>query len=190
MSQQQVPDAPRAESVCAFCGGLEDVHPQERLGVVVSVCAGCTARFSAARAPRVPAAPEPAAPAGLPPTLGQQSSEVLRHVARMAQRAAARPFTEEECARCGATVHSYRAGRGGGRVQLAKDAVLATSIPVPDRWRVRDGGAEPAGDDPDQVGARVLHAPVCGAAPEPANARLRQAWLANRDGAGDGAPVP
>ncbi|NAZ85085.1 DUF6083 domain-containing protein [Kineococcus indalonis] len=189
MSEHQVPDGPGAEPVCAFCGGLEDVRPQERLGVVVSVCAGCTARFSAARAPRAVRAPASAS-AGLPPTLGQQSSEVLRHVARMAQRAAARPYAEQECARCGATVHAYRAPGGGRRVDLAKDAVLAGSIPVPDRWRVRDGHAEPAGDDPDQVGARVLHELVCGAAPEPANARLRQAWRANRAPAPDGTSAP
>ncbi|WP_432495081.1 DUF6083 domain-containing protein [Kineococcus gypseus] len=171
--------------LCAFCGGTEDVGEQERLGVRVSVCARCTARFARARTGAPEPAPQAPSPGvGLPPTLGQHSPEVLRHLARVARSAAARPFTEEECARCGGAVHAYP-GADGEVVRLAKDAVLATSIPVGDRWRVRGGRAERAGDDPEQVGARVLHALVCGAGPEPANPRLAQAWRAHRAGGGE-----
>ncbi|WP_432504709.1 DUF6083 domain-containing protein [Kineococcus arenarius] len=171
---------PDPVGLCAFCGGTEDVGEQERLGVRVRVCARCTARFSAVPAPEPEPAPEPAGGAGLPPTLGQHSPEVLRHLARVARIAAARPFTEEDCPRCSGVVHVYR--RTDGEVaRLAKEAVLATAVPVQDRWRVRDGRAEPAGDDPGQVGARLLHAVVCGAAAEPGNPRLRQVWRTHRE---------
>ncbi len=173
--------------ICAFCGGVEDVGEQERLGVRVRVCAGCTARFGRQR-PRERGTAASARPVGLPPTLGQQSSEVLRHVARMAERAAARPYAEEECGRCGAPVHVYRSAGGADRVVLAKDAVLAASVPAEVRWRVRDGRAEPFDGGDEQPGARVLHEVVCGAAPEPANPRLQRAWRGNREGAG-GAPA-
>ncbi|WP_337059545.1 DUF6083 domain-containing protein [Kineococcus sp. G2] len=175
---------PDAADLCAFCGGTEDVGEQERLGVRVRVCAGCTARFSPAHRPEPEPEPEPVGGgAGLPPTLGQHSGEVLRHLARVARIAAARPFTEEDCPRCAGVVHVYRRA-DGEVVRLAKEAVLAPAVPVADRWRVRDGRAEPAGDDPGQVGARLLHELVCGASPEPATPRLRQVWRAHRDAAG------
>ncbi|WP_432485718.1 DUF6083 domain-containing protein [Kineococcus esterisolvens] len=187
--RSEEPDEEPAGAVCAFCGSSEDVGEQERLGVRVRVCAGCTARFGRERRAQRAAGP-PERPVGLPPTLGQQSSEVLRHVARMAERAAARPYAEEECPRCRAPVHVYRAVDGEGRVVLAKDAVLAESVPAATRWRVRDGRAEPSPGEPEQVGARVLHEVVCGAAPEPGNPRLQRAWRANRDAAGAAAPGP
>ncbi|WP_369053964.1 DUF6083 domain-containing protein [Kineococcus terrestris] len=167
--------------VCEFCASADDVVVQERLGVRVAVCAACTARFAAAR----PAPPpvEAPAPVGLPPTLGEQAGTVLAHVRRMARLAAARPWTEEVCARCGALVHRYRSGDGDGRVDLAREPVLAAAVPPAARWEVVDGRAAPAaGDDPDRVGARVPHALVCAEAEAPANARLHQLWAANRRG--------
>ncbi|WP_240897097.1 DUF6083 domain-containing protein [Kineococcus vitellinus] len=170
---------PRA---CAFCGAQgEDaaVEATERLGVVVHVCARCRERFAGAAAPAAPADPVPGPGPGLPPTLGEQTSAVVAHVRRMARRVAERTWREEDCARCGAAVHVHR-DAAGEPVRLAADAVLATSVPVADRWRVRDGHAEAVGhDDPEQVGARVLHDLVCPAHPVPDNPRLARAWHAN-----------
>ncbi len=161
---------------------------QERLGVRVAVCAACTARFAAARSGPPPVEAPAPAPVGLPPTLGEQAGTVLAHVRRMARLAAARPWTEEVCARCGAVVHRYRAGdgddrSGDGHVDLAREPVLAAAVPPGARWEVVDGRAAPAaGDDPDRVGARVPHALVCADAEAPGNARLHQLWAANRRG--------
>ncbi|WP_041292185.1 DUF6083 domain-containing protein [Kineococcus radiotolerans] len=169
---------------CAFCGASEpdaDVRTQERLGVQVPVCAACRERFAGAAAPaaRPPAVEAPGEPRGLPPTLGQQSSAVLAHVQRMARLVAERPFTEEECAHCGHPVHRYP-GPGGEPVRLAKESVLAVSVPAEERWRVVDDRAVPAPvldeDDEDQVGARVRHDVVCPANPVPANPRLARMW--------------
>ena len=160
---------------CAFCGRSEDVAVTRRLGVDVAVCARCTARFSA---PTPPAPePEPALGGALPPTLGQQASHVVQHVTRMARLVASRPFTEDDCPQCGAVVHTYP-GPDGDPVALAKDSVLATLVPVEVGWRIEAGHAVPLTEDDDVVGARFLHAQVCGAGPEPANPRLRQVWRA------------
>lgn len=165
------------EPACAFCGRHEDVSVTQRLGVDVAVCARCTARFSAATATAPAPSPAPVERGPLPPTLGQQTSAVLQHVTRMAKIVASRPFSEDECPRCSAVVHTYP-GPDGDPVGLAKDSVLATSIPLEDSWRVQDGTAVPATEDDELVGARFLHVLVCGDGPEPANARLRQVWRA------------
>jgi ribosomal protein L37E len=179
---------------CAFCGTDDEdagVATQERLGVRVAVCAACRERFAGASTPPGPAAAAPRPPAveapGLPPTLGQQSSAVLAHVQRMARRAADLPYVEEECAHCGYPVHRYR-GADGEAVGLARESVLAASVPAEERWRVvgdravraGDAGAEDGEDAEDQVGARVLHAVVCPANPAPANPRLARMWSAHR----------
>lgn len=171
---------------CAFCGAVgdeADVRTQERLGVPVAVCAACRERFAGASRPAVPrqVVPEPAgAPAkGLPPTLGQQSSAVFDLVRRMARAAAERPYQEVDCPHCGHLVHVYP-GADGQDVGLAKESVLATTIPADERWRVTDGVAAPATDldedDEDSVGARVLHAVVCPENPAPASPRLSRMW--------------
>jgi len=169
---------------CAFCGTTEedaDIQVQERLGVEVAVCAACRARF-AAGIPTRPAAPVPEEPRGLPPTLGQQSSAVFELVRRMAQIAADRPYEEQDCPECGHPVHVYP-GPDGERIGLAKESVLATSVPDGSRWRVVEGRAEPTQDidpeDEDAVGARVEHAVVCPANPAPSNPRLARMWHNN-----------
>lgn len=178
-------DLENRPETCAFCGAHDedaDVRTQERLGVQVAVCAACRERFAGAEAPvtRVPAVEPP----GLPPTLGQQSSAVLALVQRMARIAAERPFTEEECEHCGHTIHHYR-DAAGDRVGLAKESVLAVSVPAGERWRVVADRAVPVGDldedDEDQVGARVRHDVVCPANPAPANPRLARMWAAHRE---------
>lgn len=183
---------------CAFCGANDDeagVRTQERLGVPVDVCAACRERFAGAARPAVPRQVAPVAAGteskGLPPTLGQQSSAVFDLVRRMARAAAERPYRELECPHCGHLVHVYptaeSAGEGGevgggedGEVGLAKEAVLATTVPADERWRVTDGIAAPATDldedDEDSVGARVRHDVVCPANPAPANPRLSRMW--------------
>ncbi len=170
---------------CAFCGRSDpddDVRVQERLGVQVAVCAGCRERFAGATAPPAPVRPVVEEPRGLPPTLGQQSSAVLQLVRRMARIAAERPYTEVDCPHCGHPVHEYP-GAAGDRVGLAKESVLAASVPVEERWRVVDGVAVPAdgehGEDEDSVGARVRHDVVCPANPVPANPRLSRMWHAH-----------
>ncbi len=182
---------------CAFCGSREpdaDVRTQERLGVQVAVCAACRERFAGANAPATKA-PVIEEPRGLPPTLGQQSGAVFALVQRMARIAADRPYTEEECEHCGHLVHHYR-DRAGADVELAKESVLAVSVPADERWRVvadravtvaeldrdraDDGYDEDDEDDEDQVGARVRHAVVCPANPAPANPRLARMWNAHR----------
>lgn len=178
---------PRPEETpvsCAFCGTREpdaDVRTQERLGVQVAVCAGCRERFAGANAPATKA-PVPEEPRGLPPTLGQQSGAVFALVQRMARIAADRPYTEEECEHCGHLVHHYR-DAAGDDVALAKESVLAVSVPDEERWRVVEDRALPAADldedDEDQVGARVRHAVVCPANPAPANPRLARMWTAH-----------
>ena len=168
-----------AGAVCAFCGRDEDVEVRERLGVEIAVCRACTRRF--ATPAQVTPAPVPGASrVGLPPTLGEHSSAVVAHVTRMARLAAARSWSEEQCPRCSGQVHLYP-GADGDRVALDKEPVLAASVPVEVRWRVQDGRAlDVVEDDPDQVGARIRHEEVCGAGPEPGNARLRQLWAAHR----------
>ena len=177
------------QCACAFCGAQgEDaaVEAAERLGVVVHVCGRCRERFAAGTAPAAPADPLPGTGPDLPPTLGQQTSAVVAHVQRMARVVAGRTWREEDCPRCGAAVHVHR-DAAGEPVRLAEDAVLATSVPVADRWRVRGGHAEPVGhDDPEQVGARVLHEMVCPAHPVPDNPRLARMWHANLAGADPG----
>lgn len=170
---------------CAFCGSGEpeaDVRSQERLGVQVAVCASCRERFAGANAPAT-RAPVPEEPRGLPPTLGQQSGAVFALVQRMARIAADRPYREEECEHCGHLVHHYRAA-ADDEVGLAKESVLAVSVPADERWRVVEDRAVPAPDldedDEDQVGARVRHAVVCPANPAPANPRLARMWHAHR----------
>nr|WP_246314465.1 DUF6083 domain-containing protein [Kineococcus aurantiacus] len=101
----------------------------------------------------------------------------------MHRRAAQRPYVEEDCERCGHVVHRYP-GPDGGTVALAKESVLAATVPDDERWRVVDGRAVPAPeadpDDEDSVGARVRHDVVCPANPAPANARLARMWDAHR----------
>lgn len=161
------------------------MRAQERLGVTVDVCAACRERFAGAARPAVPrpvVAEVPGREAkGLPPTLGQQSSAVYDLVRRMARVAAERPYREVECPHCGHLVHVYPAGGGDeDEVGLAKEAVLATTVPADERWRVTDGTAAPATDldedDEDSVGARVRHEVVCPANPAPANPRLSRMW--------------
>jgi hypothetical protein len=181
-----LPDAPPVG--CAFCGTREpdaDVRTQERLGVQVAVCAACRERFAGAGTPvtRPPVVEEPR---GLPPTLGQQSGAVFALVQRMARIAAERPYSEEECEHCGHPVHRYR-DRAGDDVGLAKESVLAASVPAEERWRVVEDRAVPVtdldtangDDDEDQVGARVRHAVVCPANPAPTNPRLARMWSAH-----------
>jgi hypothetical protein len=165
---------------CAFCRSGVDVGVQERLGVSVAVCAACATRFAGART----SAPAPrreraVADPALPPTIGQGVTAVAQHVARMAEKLAARPYRESTCGRCDADVEVYR-DPAGADVVLAPQKVLADVLPLGDRWRVDEGRAVLlTEDDPDQVGARLLHALVCAAEPAPVNARLRQVWKDN-----------
>jgi hypothetical protein len=124
-------------------------------------------------------------PRGLPPTLGQQSTAVFALVQRMARIAADRPYTEEECEHCGHLVHRYL-DPAGDSIGLAKESVLAVSVPAAERWRVVGDRAVPTADlddhdedDEDQVGARVRHDVVCPSNPAPANPRLARMWHAH-----------
>ncbi|MEZ0163953.1 DUF6083 domain-containing protein [Kineococcus sp. LSe6-4] len=185
--------------VCAFCGASGDeaqVVVSERLGVEVAVCAACREKF--APRPAVRPVPVPVEGGDLPPTLGQQTSAVLEHVRRLQRRAEQRPYAEEDCPSCGHPVHRYP-GADGDPVRLAREPVLAGSVPAADRWRVRDGRAVPATDAQDDaqdgeggedgedaLGARVLHDVVCPAHPVPDNPRLARLWHAHvRPPAGD-----
>ncbi|MEW9263361.1 DUF6083 domain-containing protein [Kineococcus endophyticus] len=167
--------------VCAFCGAAGEeaqVVVSERLGVEVAVCAACREKF--APRPAVRPVTVPVEGGDLPPTLGQQTSAVLEHVRRLQRRAEQRPYAEEDCRYCGHLVHRYP-GADGAPVRLAKEPVLAESVPAADRWEVRDGRAVPADDAPDEdaLGARVLHDVVCPAHPVPDNPRLARLWHAH-----------
>lgn len=174
---------------CDFCGtsGEEaQVVVSERLGVEVAVCAACREKF--APRPAVRPVTVPVEGGDLPPTLGQQTSAVLEHVRRLQRRAEQRPYAEEDCPHCGHLVHRYP-GADGGPVRLAREPVLAESVPAADRWHVRDGRAVPGEaveEDEDALGARVLHDVVCPAHPVPDNPRLARLWQAHlRPPAGD-----
>ena len=164
---------------CAFCRSGVDVGVQERLGVSVAVCAACAARFAGARSSAPAPRRERVADPALPPTIGQGVTAVAQHVARMAEKLAARPYRDDTCGRCGADVEVYR-DPAGDDVVLAPQKVLADVLPIGQRWRVDDGRAVLlTEEDPDQVGARLLHELVCAAEPAPLSARLRQVWKDN-----------